>query len=157
MSVIEIGKRVPAADGTSLATDIARPGGPGPFPVILVRTCYHRKDAFANNSGNNYLRFVERGYAVVIQDVRGKFDSEGEFNPIAQEADDGHATIDWIANQRWCNGRIGMWGRSYLGMVQTPAASRQHPALRAIAPSVPPTTRTTRSGPRAITGHCTTR
>ena len=83
-------------------------------------------------------QFTNRGYAFVIQDCRGKYDSEGTFTPLADEARDGHATLDWVANQRWCNGRIGMWGRSYLGIVQVPAASGGHEALRCICPSVAP-------------------
>jgi uncharacterized protein len=125
--------RVPAADGVMLATDVYRPTGPGPHPVVLVRTPYHRKGLENSAPG-----FVERGYALVAQDCRGKYDSDGHFEPLVHEAADGQATLDWIANQRWCNGRIGMWGRSYLGIVQVPAASSGHPALRCIVPSVAP-------------------
>ena len=127
-----IHRMVPFADG-GLATDVYLPAGPGPFPVVLVRTPYHR-------SGLQALapRFVERGYAFVTQDCRGKFDSDGSFTPLVFEAEDGLATLDWIANHSWCNGRIGMWGRSYLGIVQIPAAISGHQALRCIAPSVAP-------------------
>lgn len=126
-------RRAPAADGVELATDVYLPDGPGPFPTILVRTPYHRTGQ-QNSAGH----FVVRGYALVIQDCRGKFDSDGVFRPLRDEADDGHAALDWIANQHWCNGRIGMWGRSYLGIVQVPAASGGHEALKCIAPSVAP-------------------
>ncbi len=127
-----IHRMVPFSDG-GLATDVYLPSGPGPFPVVLVRTPYHR-------SGLQSLapRFVERGYAFVTQDCRGKFDSDGVFTPLLNEVEDGLATLDWIANQHWCNGRIGMWGRSYLGIVQIPAAISGHEALRCIAPSVAP-------------------
>jgi putative CocE/NonD family hydrolase len=127
-----IHRMVPVADG-GLATDVYLPAGPGPFPVMLVRTPYHR-------SGLQALapRFVGRGYAFVTQDCRGKFDSDGSFTPLVFEAEDGLATLDWIANHSWCNGRIGMWGRSYLGIVQIPAAISGHQALRCIAPSVAP-------------------
>ena len=124
---------VPAEDGIALATDVYLPDGPGPFPTVLVRTPYHRVGLQGTAPA-----FVDRGYAFVAQDCRGKFGSEGAFTPLADEARDGQATLDWVANQRWCNGRIGMWGRSYLGIVQVPAASGRHEALRCLVPSVAP-------------------
>ena len=125
--------RVPAGDGVELATDAYLPDGPGPFPAVLVRTPYHR-----TGSQGVAKTFVDRGYAFVTQDCRGKYDSDGSFRPLRDEAEDGHAALDWVANQSWCNGRIGTWGRSYLGIVQVPAASGGHEALRCIAPSVAP-------------------
>ena len=128
----EFCREVPVG-GAMLAVDVYRPDGPGPFPTILVRTPYHR-----TGSLGAARPFVERGYAFVIEDCRGKYDSGGEFRPLRDEAEDGRATLDWVAEQRWCNGRIGMWGRSYLGIVQVPAASGGHEALRCMAPSVAP-------------------
>ena len=127
-----IHRMVPGGGG-GLATDIYLPEGPGPFPVVLQRTPYHRR-------GLQSLApcFIERGYAWAVQDCRGKYDSDGVFTPLVHEAEDGAATLDWIADQAWCNGRIGMWGRSYHGIVQIPAAVSGHPALRCIAPSVAP-------------------
>ncbi len=126
-------RMVPAADGVGLATDVYLPAGPGPFPTVLVRTPYHRRGM----QGQAHP-FVARGYAYVVQDCRGKYDSEGSFTPLVDEAADGHAALDWTAEQSWCNGRIGMWGRSYLGIVQMPAAAQGHEALKCIAPSVAP-------------------
>ena len=126
-------RKVRMDDGVHLATDVYFPEGPGPFPAVLVRTPYHR-----TRDQGTARSFTERGYAFVIQDCRGKYDSEGEFTPLADEARDGRATLDWVANERWCSGRIGLWGRSYLGVVQVPAASGGHEALRCIAPSVAP-------------------
>ncbi len=125
--------RMVPGSGGGLATDIYLPDGPGPFPAVLQRTPYHRR-------GMESLapRFVGRGYAFVVQDCRGKYDSDGTFTPLVHEAEDGAATLDWVANQFWCNGRIGLWGRSYHGIVQIPAAISGHPALRCIAPSVAP-------------------
>lgn len=125
--------RVPAPGNVDLATDVYLPAGPGPFPTILTRTPYHK-----TGLQSQARTFVERGYAFVAQDCRGKYDSQGHFAPLVDEATDGQATLDWVAEQRWCNGRIGMWGRSYLGIVQIPAAAGGHPALRCIAPSVAP-------------------
>jgi uncharacterized protein len=117
---------------SSLATDVYLPSTSGSHPVVLVRTPYNRKGLALTAE-----TFVDRGYAFVTQDCRGKFESVGHFIPLL-EAVDGQATLDWIANQPWCNGRIGMWGRSYLGIVQIPAAAGQHEALKCIAPSVAP-------------------
>ncbi|MBT5877318.1 MAG: CocE/NonD family hydrolase [Candidatus Latescibacteria bacterium] len=130
---ILINRRVPSEDGVALATDVYMPSGAGPFPTVLVRTPYHR-------IGQQSLAplFVKRGYALVVQDCRGKYDSDGVFSPLRDEARDGHAAVDWVANQRWCNGRVGLWGRSYLGIVQVPAASGGHESIRCIVPSVAP-------------------
>jgi putative CocE/NonD family hydrolase len=121
------------SDGVHLATDIWLPEGRGPFPVLLTRTPYHRAGALC--SARTY---TDWGYAYVVQDCRGKYDSEGEFRPLVDEARDGHDTLDWIAGQTWCNGRIGLVGKSYLGIVQIPAASGGHEALRCIVPGVAP-------------------
>lgn len=126
-------RKVPAEDGIALATDVYLPDGPGPFPVVIIRTPYHR----VGHQDKGPL-FTARGYGVVIQDCRGKYDSDGVFTPLVDEARDGQATIDWVADQRWCNGRIGMWGHSYSGIVQVPAASGGHEALRCILPGVNP-------------------
>ena len=128
-----IHRRVPAADGVQLATDVYLPEGPGPFPTVLQRTPYHRRGLQGPARA-----FVERGYAYVVQDCRGKYDSDGVFTPLVHEAEDGVATLDWVAEQSWCNGRVGMWGRSYHGIVQVPAAASGHEALKCIAPSVAP-------------------
>jgi putative CocE/NonD family hydrolase len=130
---VRLCQKVSAEDGVHLATDVYLPNGPGPFPIVLVRTPYHR-----TGWQRAAPRFVERGYGFVAQDCRGRFDSEGSFTPLVDEARDGQATIDWVANQRWCNGRIGLWGRSYPGIVQVPAASGGHEALRVILPSIAP-------------------
>lgn len=126
-------RKVPAFDGVNLATDVYLPDGTGPFPAVIVRTPYHRVGL-----QGTARRFTGRGYAFVAQDCRGKYDSDGVFTPLVHEAIDGQATVDWVANQKWCNGRIGLWGRSYLGAVQVPAASGGHDALRCIVPSVVP-------------------
>jgi putative CocE/NonD family hydrolase len=126
---------VPTTGGIRLATDVWLPDGPGPFPVVLTRTPYHRVTCFGAARA-----LTEWGYACVVQDCRGKYDSEGVFRPLVYEEEDGAATLDWIANQPWCNGRIGLSGASYLGMVQVPAAACGHEALRCISPDVCPVT-----------------
>ena len=126
-------RRVPAADGVALAANVFLPDGPGPFPAVVTRTPYHRSGHTARGA-----QLTDQGIAFVVSDTRGKFDSDGYFRPLVDEAADGHAMIDWVANQSWCNGKVGLWGASYLGIVQVPAASGQHEALRCISPSVAP-------------------
>ena len=122
-------------DGTRLATDVYLPEGEGPFPAILTRLPYGKTEPYC------YMPviadyWVRKGYAAVVQDVRGKWGSEGLFEPnlAANEVPDGHDTIDWIAQQPWSNGRVGMWGESYYGFTSYCAAASGHPALACAAP-----------------------
>ena len=119
---------VPLSDGIKLATNIFLPDGEGPWPTILVRTPYDKGES-GNESGHF---FAERGYAYVVQDVRGRFDSEGVFVPLLTEAEDGYQVQSWVAAQSWCNGHIGTAGGSYVGMTQWLPAPRRHPALKAM-------------------------
>jgi uncharacterized protein len=116
--------RVPMADGVSLSTDVVLPGTSGAWPAILVRTPYSKVSdrilAWADF-------FTDYGYALVAQDVRGRGDSDGDWEPWVNEFGDGHDAIEWVAAQPWCTGKVGMLGGSYEGWVQWAAASR-HPA-----------------------------
>ena len=103
--------RVPMHDGVELATSVALPFGGGPFPVVLVRTAYNRVAML--NSG-----WASRGMALVVQDCRGRYDSGGEYVPFLNEAADGRDTLEWIHAQPWCNGKVGMFGDSYLAATQ---------------------------------------
>lgn len=123
--------RVAMRDGTPLATDVFVVDGGGRHPVLLVRTPYTRADCRADIDP---LSLAREGWAVVVQDVRGLGDSEGEFTPFLQEIADGEDTIEWCAAQPWSDGRIAMCGASYLGATQWLAAASGHPALKAIAP-----------------------
>jgi len=125
-------QKYPTEGGIQLAADVYLPDGPGPFPVVLCRTPYDR----VGHLGPWAKHFVGRGYAYVAADCRGRFESEGVFAHPFEEAVDGHATVDWIANQRWCNGRIGLWGRSYGGVFQMPAAVDGHEAIKCICPAI---------------------
>ena len=82
------------------------------------------------------MRAAARGYAVVIQDVRGRFSADGEFYTFVNEMDDGYDSVEWVAGQSWCNGKVGMYGASYVGATQWLAASSKPPSLAAIAPGV---------------------
>ncbi|MDR2759816.1 MAG: CocE/NonD family hydrolase [Spirochaetaceae bacterium] len=119
---------VKTRDGIDLATDVYLPEGQtGPAPTILVRTCYSK-----TRGQESYYPFVQRGYALVIQDVRGRDQSGGTFIPGCAETEDGDDTLNWIAVQPWSNGKIGMIGASYLGMVQWAAAASGNPHLSAL-------------------------
>lgn len=116
----------PMRDGTELAAEVWLPGESGKFDTILVRTPYGRLNY------KNFFRYVMRGYAVCVQDVRGRGGSGGEWLPKYYEIDDGSDTIDFIAAQDWSSGRIGMIGASYLGCTQWSAAASGNPRLRAL-------------------------
>ena len=112
--------RVPMRDGVTLSADIYRPDTTEPVPVILVRTPYDNGVAGHVAAGK---KWAQRGYAYVVQDVRGRGESDGEFYPLVTEANDGVDTIAWITRQPWSNKRVGMMGGSYLGWVQVYAAA----------------------------------
>jgi uncharacterized protein len=132
---------VPMRDGVRLATDVYLPAAaPAPLATILCRTPYDR-------NAQRYVEpigywFARRGFAVVLQDLRGRGDSEGvgDYYHVVQprEGVDGYDTIEWIAAQPWSNGRVGMVGSSYPGLAQTRAAFEQPPHLTAIWPDVVP-------------------
>ncbi|MBA8848709.1 CocE/NonD family hydrolase [Microcella alkalica] len=129
-------RRVRMRDGVQLATDVYLPDGDeSPGDTILIRLPYDKCGPYT------FIPlvaeyFMEHGYRVVAQDVRGKFRSDGEALLFVNEARDGYDTIDWIVQQGWSNGSVAMWGDSYYGYTQWAAVSTQHPALKAIAPRV---------------------
>lgn len=131
-------RRTPMRDGVTLSTDVYLPQGEGAFPTILFRTPY-------DNSGVNpdeqwpirhALRLVAAGYAVALQDCRGRHDSDGVWTPWLHEAEDGFDSILWLHEQPWCDGRIGMFGASYDGYTQWAAARDRPPGLRALVATV---------------------
>ena len=119
-------------DGVLLSANVFLPSETARVPAILVRTPYNK----GADITPNYQAFVEHGYAVVVQDVRGRYESEGAFLPLTQEPMDGDDTLNWIARQPWSDGKIGMIGGSYTGIVQWKAALRNNPHLKAIFPVV---------------------
>src|SRR5882672_6986191 len=121
---VDVDVAVPMRDGITLATDIWRPAGGDPAPVLLVRTPYGKSDMSSTIYGTpNVLSLVAAGYAVVMQDCRGMFASEGTFVPHVDDAADGADTVTWLASQPWCDGSVGMYGWSYLGFVQWQTAA----------------------------------
>jgi putative CocE/NonD family hydrolase len=129
------GQRIPMRDGIELIANIWLPTGGGDFPVILLRTPYSISADEYQRLG--FQRYIDAGYAVVCQMVRGLGESEGEFGFFFVEGEDGYDSIEWIAAQSWCDGNVAMDGGSYLGTVQWLAAREQPPHLRCIIPSVP--------------------
>ena len=124
-------------DGAALPADVYLPDGPGPHPTLLSRTPYDK-------SGLTGPRFVsidaltatQRGFAVVVQDVRGRHNADGRFITFKHESSDGYDAIEWVASQSWCNGKIGTYGASYLGATQWLAAKASPPHLAAMVPRV---------------------
>jgi len=121
-------------DGVRLVADVWMPDSGGRFPTILIRTPYIKAPQFKRDRLANY---VKAGYAVVLQDTRGRGDSGGEFDFYFSEGKDGYDTIEWIARQPWSNGKVAMDGGSYLGTVQWLAARERPPDLACIAPTAP--------------------
>ncbi len=121
-------------DGVVLRADVMRPAAGNKFPALVYRTPYG-KDA-AQQEYSTFKHGVERGYAVVIQDVRGRYHSDGDFRPYENEGPDGYDTIEWAAAQPWSNGDVGTFGLSYPGAVQWLAAVQSPPHLRAMIPAM---------------------
>lgn len=128
------GVSAPMRDGIPLVSDIWVPSDTGRWPTILIRTPYVKTAQFKRYKLATY---VQRGYAVVLQDTRGRGDSGGEFDFYFPEGKDGYDTIEWIAKQPWSNGRVGTDGGSYLATVQWLAAREQPPALRCMISTAP--------------------
>ena len=125
--------RIAARDGIELAADVYLPALngtalPGPFPAIVERTPYLKDSTRYARRGHWYAR---RGYAVVVNDVRGRGRSDGEWYPFAKEAPDGYDVVEWAAGQPWCNGRVGTMGSSYAGSDQSALATLDPPHLAA--------------------------
>ncbi|MFD5541973.1 CocE/NonD family hydrolase, partial [Streptomyces sp. NPDC127079] len=133
--VIDRDVPVPMSDGVVLRADVYRPDTSRPLPALLQRTPYD-KGSSAGGRSLDWMRLVEAGYCLVVQDVRGRYASGGVFRPFADDAADGRDTVGWAADQDWCDGTVGMIGRSYEGAAQWHAAAAAPPALRALAPHV---------------------
>ena len=118
-------------DGTKLRADIYRPKAEGKFPVLLVRTPYDKTQEMEFG-----VKAAARGYVVVAQDVRGRFQSEGDWYPFKNESQDGYDTVEWAAALPYSNGKVGMFGGSYVGATQFLAAIAKPPHLAGICPNV---------------------
>lgn len=121
-------------DGVILYADVYMPAKPGKYPVILTRTPYGLQREGVHHE--RMIKFAQRGYVGIVQDVRGRYESEGKWEPFRDEAEDGYDTIEWAASQDFSNGKVATQGGSYLGHNQWAAASQNPPGLVAAFPSV---------------------
>lgn len=130
------GHKAAMRDGVKLSVDVYRPDREGRQPAILIHTPY-------NNNAAGWVErargFAKRGYAVAISDCRGRFDSDGEWDPFgAKHKTDGYDLVEWLAKQPWCDGNVGMMGQSYMGWTQWWTATQAPPSLKAMVPEVAP-------------------
>ena len=131
--ITQNGVAMKTRDGVTLYSDIYRPKADGKFPVILMRTPYDKSVGWAAASA---YQIATHGYVVVIQDVRGRYTSEGEWYPFRHESNDGYDAIEWAAALPSANGKVGMTGGSYVGATQMLAAIAHPPHLAGICPVV---------------------
>lgn len=140
--IVEKDIRIPMRDGTILRGDLYRPVDslePGrAAPGVVTRTPYDKELSGAGLVAvmPNALKLAERGYAVVVCDTRGRYASEGEFNPFHQEGPDGYDTLEWVATQPWCDGKTAIYGPSYVGATTMLAAREAPPSLRCAIPII---------------------
>lgn len=134
--IVELDIPVPMRDGITLMADIYRPAGEGPFPTIVTRTPYDKSNGMVHSTIQNPVTAAERGYAVIVQDIRGRFESEGDCIPFVHEADDGYDTVEWAAAQPWSTGKVGIFGGSGLGVTTWQAVLAKPPHLVAALPVV---------------------
>jgi hypothetical protein len=136
---IRIDKNVamPMRDGVILRGDVWRPNDSNSYPALVSRTPY-QKERMVGNDFLPYDQAAAAGYAVVVQDTRGRFASDGEWEGFMwhREAPDTYDTVEWAAAQPWCNGNVGLWGISYLAAICWLGAMEHPPHLKAIAPAM---------------------
>jgi putative CocE/NonD family hydrolase len=132
---VEFDVQAAMRDGTVLRANVYRPADDGTYPVVLVRTPYG-KDFGSGAAGIDAVRLTRAGYIVALQDVRGRFRSDGEWVAFQHEAEDGHDSVEWAAQLPGSTGAVGMVGASYLGFTQWAAAMQAPPHLKALLPIV---------------------
>lgn len=129
------GRKAPMRDGVRLSVDVFQPQAEGRFPAILIITPYSNNPGFRPRG----TWFAKRGYVVAVADSRGRYDSEGTWDPFdPKHKTDGYDLVEWLAKQPWCDGNVGMMGLSYMGWAQWWTATQKPPSLRAIVPEVAP-------------------
>lgn len=130
---IERHRAIPMRDGVTLYGDVYMPSAPGKYPALVSRTPYGVQ---RDGAHKNFIRFAQNGYVVVFVDVRGRYESEGKWEPFRDEAKDGYDIIEWVAAQPFCNGKVGTQGGSYVGHNQWQTLSENPPHLVAAFPSL---------------------
>jgi uncharacterized protein len=131
--IVQNGASMKTRDGVTLFADVYRPKAEGKFPVILMRTPYDKSVGWAASPA---YQIATHGYVVVVQDVRGRYTSEGEWYTFRNESNDGYDTVEWVAALPYSNGKVGMMGGSYVGATQMLAAIAHPPHLAGICPDV---------------------
>src|SRR5216683_1422862 len=134
--IIEKNIDITMRDGCVLKADIFRPDIPDKLPVLLNRTPYDKKFPQTSYNTMDAIRAAQRGYNVVFVDCRGRFASPGTFTCFVDEPRDGYDTIEWLARQPFADGKVGMFGASYMGATQWLAATQAPPSLKAMVPSI---------------------
>ena len=129
MGTIIIEQNLPAhmRDGITLYADIYRPADSEKYPVLLARLPYNKEMTSHLFQSLDAFRAVRAGYVIIVQDCRGRFASEGQFEYCAHEGKDGYDTVEWAAQLPYCNGVVGMFGGSNLGWTQWTAAEQRPP------------------------------
>jgi uncharacterized protein len=138
MIVFETNVECKMRDGVTLRADIYRPAGDGRWPVLLLRTPYGKSVHQLTHLTLDPVRAASAGYVVVLQDVRGRWASEGAFDPYRHEVEDGYDTVEWAAALPFADGRVGAYGVSYMGAMPWHAAVAAPPSLKAIVPTTAP-------------------
>ncbi len=124
----------PMRDSTVLYSDLYLPEKEGKYPVIIIRYPYDKSDIKRQWHIYDPAIYIERGYGVMVQDVRGTGESEGDFFPWVSDGKDGYDTVEWTASQKWCDGNVGMMGLSFFGFSQMVTAVERPPHLKAVCP-----------------------
>ena len=150
--VIEKDLLVPMRDGTVLKGDLYRPDGPERLPVLLNRTPYGKSGPMMRQAMDP-VRAALNDYNVLIQDCRGRYTSPGTWTCFTSETADGYDTVEWAARQPWADGKVGIWGSSYMGVTQWLAATQTPPSLKAMAPGLTASTITTAGPTRGAPFH----
>lgn len=132
--IVQRNVEVPMRDGIVLRADVYRPAGDGTFPTLLQRTPYSKDFNPGLWVVLDPIKAAGAGFAVVVQDVRGRGRSDGDFYPFTAEAADGEDTVAWVREQRWCDGAVAMYGSSYMAAAAWQAAKRSPEGLMALAP-----------------------
>jgi putative CocE/NonD family hydrolase len=117
---------VPMRDGVKLATDIYLPEGDGPWPAVVTRTPYNKTGPLGKGAAGP---LTKAGYVLVVQDVRGRYASEGVNVPFENDIEDGYDTVEWVAAQKFCTGKVGIYGASAMGITSNLAAAAAPPHL----------------------------
>ena len=134
--LIEKNVAVPMRDGVLTYGDLYRPAEGPAMPALVSRTPYDKEGTMPSPLVPQPQKLAERGYAVLIVDTRGRFSSEGRFEPFHDDAEDGYDTVEWAASQPWCDGNVGIYGPSYVGATTLLAARERPPSLRCAIPII---------------------